>query len=159
MIIEQEICRRVAEVLQGLLPEAEVNGNWLPDPGGLPKGAGGWPGAKLTVSVGARAYPDYTAATATFAVSLEGEFPFAEDADLEKSVAAYGEIAARLEEWHADISAVKRDLTVDGGFGPTGLKLSGGDFDPDREAGKRYYSQSFELRGRIVKRSLGGLDV
>ena len=50
MIIEQEICRRVAEVLQGLLPEVEVNGNWLPDPGGLPKGAGGWPGAKLTVS-------------------------------------------------------------------------------------------------------------
>ena len=153
MIIEQEICRRIAEVLQGLLPEIEVYGNWLPDPGGLPKGADGWPGAKLTVYVGARAYPNYTAATATFAVSLEGEFPFAEDADLEKSVAAYGAIAARLGEWHADIAAVKRDLTVKGGFDPAGLKLSGGEFDPDRDAHVRWYSQSFELRGRILPTS------
>ena len=126
MIIEQEICRRVAEVLQGLLPDVEVHGNWLPDPGGLPKGAEGYRGARLDVSVGTRSYPGYTAATASFAVTLEAEFPLDEDADLEQSVAAYGAIAARLAEWHADIAAVKRDLTIVSGFDPAGLRLTGG---------------------------------
>ena len=153
-VVEQQLCKRLADVLQERLPGISIDGNWLPS-ATTPKGAEIWRGAKLDVTVGTRSYGEFTAKTAEMQVSLEGEFPVAADPSLDRSVAAYAEVVALLEEWHGDIAAVKRDLTLDG-FDPVGLRLAGGTFELDRDTKVRYYSQTFTVRGRIVPSVLGG---
>jgi len=147
-VIEQQLCKRLADILQERLPGVSIDGNWLPS-ATTPKGAEIWRGAKLDVNVGTRSYGEFTAKTAEMQVSLEGEFPVAADPSLDRSVAAYAAVVALLEEWHGSIAAVKRDLTIDGDFYPVGLRLSGGTFELDRDTKVRYYSQTFAVRGRI----------
>lgn len=146
-VTEQQLCKRLADVLQERLPGISIDGNWLPS-ATTPKGAEIWRGAKLDVNVGTRSYGEFTAKTAEMQVSLEGEFPVAADPSLDRSVAAYAEVVALLEEWHGSIAAVKRDLALDT-FDPVGLRLAGGTFELDRDTKVRYYSQSFAIRGRI----------
>lgn len=146
-VVEQQLCKRLADVLQERLPGVSIDGNWLPS-ATTPKGAEIWRGAKLDVNVGTRSYGEFTAKTAEMQVSLEGEFPVAADPSLDRSVAAYAEVVALLEEWHGDIAAVKRDLTLDG-FDPVGLRLAGGTFELDRDTKVRYYSQTFTVQGRM----------
>ena len=147
-VVEQQLCKRLADLLQGRLPGISIDGNWLPS-ATVPKGAEIWRGAKLDVTVGTRSYGEFTSRTAEMEVKLDGEFPVAADPSLDRSVAAYAEVVALLEEWHGDIAAVKRDLSLDG-FDPVGLRLSGGTFELDRDTKVRYYSQTFAVRGRIV---------
>ena len=146
-VIEQQLCKRLADVLQERLPGISIDGNWLPS-ATTPKGAEIWRGAKLDVNVGTRSYGEFTSLTAEMEVRLEGEFPVAADATLDRSVAAYAEVVALLEEWHGSIAAAKRDLSLDS-FDPVGLRLAGGTFELDRDTKARYYSQSFIIRGRI----------
>ena len=154
-VVEQELCKRLADVLQRRLPGISIDGNWLPS-ATTPKGAGIWRGAKLDVTVGTRSYGEFTSRTAEMDVRLDGEFPVAADPSLDRSVAAYSGVVALLEEWHGDIAAVKRDLTLDG-FDPVGLRLSGGTFELDRDTKVRYYSQTFAVQGRM-KQSLATND-
>ena len=149
-VIEQEICKRVATAFKAVLPGFDVEGNFLPDETGTFKGMEVYSPGKLIVTVGARSYPAYTSLIATLEVSLECEIPVEADASLERAVAAFGAMTALLEEWHGSLAAVKRDLTVEDGFDPVGLRLSGGDFDLDRDDKTRRFSQSFEIKGRIV---------
>ena len=146
-VIEQSLCKRLADVLQKRLPGVSIDGNWLPS-ATTPKGTEIWRGAKLDVTVGTRSYGEFTSKTAEMQVSLEGEFPVAADPSLNRSVAAYAAVVALIEEWHGSIAAVKRDLTLDG-FDPVGLRLAGGTFELDRETNVRYYSQTFAVRGRV----------
>ena len=131
-LIEQQLCKRLADVLQERLPGISIDGNWLTS-ATTPKGAEIWRGAKLDVTVGTRSY---------------GEFPVSADPSLDRSVAAYAAVVAIIEEWHGSIAAVKRDLSLDG-FDPVGLRLSGGTFELDRDTKVRYYSQTFAVRGRV----------
>ena len=152
-VVEQELCKRLADVLQGRLPGISIDGNWLPAYAGGSgaasiKGADIWRGAKLDVTVGTRSYGKFTSRTAEMDVRLDGEFPVAADPSLDRSVAAYSEVVALLEEWHGSIAAVKRDLTLDG-FDPVGLRLAGGTFELDRDTKVRYYSQTFTVQGRM----------
>ena len=153
-VVEQELCKRLADILQERLPGISIDGNWLPS-ATTPKGADIWRGAKLDVTVGTRSYGEHTSLTAEMEVRLDGEFPVAADPSLDRSVAAYAKVVALLEEWHGSIAAVKRDLALDT-FDPVGLRLAGGTFELDRETKIRYYSQTFAVRGRIVPSVLGG---
>ena len=146
-VVEQSLCKRLADILQERLPGISIDGNWLPS-ATTPKGADIWRGAKLDVTVGTRSYGEFTAKTAEMQVSLEGELPVAADPSLDRAVAAYAEVVSLLEEWHGSIAAAKRDLTTDG-FDPVGLRLAGGTFELDRDTKVRYYSQTFAIRGRI----------
>ena len=146
-VVEQQLCKRLADVLQERLPGISIDGNWLPS-ATTPKGAEIWRGAKLDVNVGTRSYGEFTSLTAEMEVRLEGEFPVAADATLDRSVAAYAEVVALLEEWHGSIAAAKRDLSLDS-FDPVGLRLTGGTFELDRDTKVRYDSQSFVVRGRM----------
>ena len=146
-LIEQQLCKRLADVLQERLPGISIDGNWLTS-ATTPKGAEIWRGAKLDVTVGTRSYGEFTSLTAEMEVRLEGEFPVAADPSLDRSVAAYAAVVALIEEWHGSIAAVKRDLSLDG-FDPVGLRLSGGTFELDRDTKVRYYSQTFAVRGRV----------
>lgn len=162
-VVEQQLCKRLADLLQERLPGISIDGNWLPS-ATTPKGADIWRGAKLDVTVGTRSYGEFTSRTAEMEVQLEGEFPVAADPTLDRSVAAYAEVVALIEEWHGDIAAVKRDLTLHSSdstlstlhstlstlFDPVGLRLAGGTFELDRDTKVRYYSQTFAVRGRIV---------
>ena len=150
-VVEQEICKRLAEVFQRALPDVSVGGNWLPSGSSAIKGAEPWRGAKLDISVGTRSYDKYTSLTCEMQVDLEGEFPVASDPTLDRSVAAYAAVAAVLDEWHGSISAVKRDLAVEGCFDPVGLQAAGGVFELDRDTKVRHYSQTFALRGRVAR--------
>ena len=150
-VVEQQLCKRLADVLQERLPGISIDGNWLPS-ATTPKGAEIWRGAKLDVNVGTRSYGEFTSLTAEMEVQLEGEFPVAADPSLDRSVAAYGEVVALIEEWHGSIAAVKRDLTLDS-FDPVGLRLAGGTFELDRDTKVRYYSQTFAVRGRTKERN------
>lgn len=154
-VIEQQLCKRLADVLQERLPGISIDGNWLPS-ATTPKGAEVWRGAKLDVNVGTRSYGEFTSRTAEMEVRLEGEFPVAADPSLDRSVAAYAAVVALIEEWHGDIAAVKRDLTLHSAdstlstlFDPVGLRLAGGTFELDRDTKVRYYSQTFAVRGRV----------
>ena len=147
-VVEQQLCKRLADLLQERLPGVSIDGNWFPSATTL-KGAEIWRGAKLDVTVGTRSYGEFTAKTAEMQVSLEGEFPVAADPSLDRSVAAYAAVVALIEEWHGSIAAVKRDLTLDDTFDPVGLRLAGGTFELDRETKIRYYSQTFAVRGRV----------
>ena len=146
-VVEQQLCKRLADILQERLPGISIDGNWLPS-ATTPKGAEIWRGAKLDVTVGTRSYGQFTSKTAEMQVSLEGEFPVAADPSLDRSVAAYAGVIALLEEWHGSIAAVKRDLSLDT-FDPVGLRLAGGTFELDRDTKVRYYSQTFAVRGRV----------
>lgn len=146
-VVEQQLCKRLADLLQERLPGVSIDGNWLPS-ATVPKGAEIWRGAKLDVTVGTRSYGEHTSLVAEMEVRLEGEFPVAADPSLDRAVAAYAAVVALLEEWHGSIAAVKRDLTLDG-FDPVGLRLAGGEFELDRETKVRYYSQTFAVRGRV----------
>ena len=150
-VIEQQLCKRLADLLQERLPGISIDGNWLPS-ATTPKGAEIWRGAKLDVTVGTRSYGEFTSLTAEMEVRLDGEFPVAADPSLDRSVAAYAAVVALLEEWHGSIAAVKRDLSLDG-FDPVGLRLAGGTFELDRDTKVRYYSQTFAVRGRIKERN------
>ena len=150
-VIEQQLCKRLADVLQERLPGISIDGNWLPS-ATTPKGAKIWRGAKLDVNVGTRSYVEFTSLTAEMEVRLEGEFPVASDPSLYRSVAAYAKVVALIEEWHGSIAAVKRDLTLDS-FDPVGLRLAGGTFELDRDTKVRYYSQTFAVRGRTKERN------
>ncbi len=150
-VVEQQLCKRLAGVLQDRLPGISIDGNWLPS-ATPPKGAEIWRGAKLDVNVGTRSYGEFTSLTAEMEVRLEGEFPVAADQTLDRSVAAYGEVVALIEEWHGSIAAVKRDLALES-FDPVGLRLAGGTFELDRDTKVRYYSQTFAVRGRIKERN------
>ena len=147
-VVEQQLCKRLADLLQGRLPGISIDGNWLPS-ATTPKGAEIWRGAKLDVTVGTRSYGEFTSLTAEMEVRLDGEFPVAADPSLDRSVAAYAAVVALIEEWHGSIAAVKRDLTLDNTFDPVGLRLAGGTFELDRDTKVRYYSQTFAVRGRV----------
>ena len=178
-VVEQQLCKRLADLLQERLPGVSIDGNWCPS-ATTPKGADIWRGAKLDVTVGTRSYGEFTSLTAEMEVRLEGEFPVAADPTLDRSVAAYAAVVALIEEWHGSIAAVKRDLTIGSEgveecgsegvnsptpslthsptpslthsptlFDPVGLRLSGGTFELDRDTKVRYYSQTFAVRGRI----------
>ena len=167
-VIEQEICKRVATAFKAVLPGFDVEGNFLPDETGTFKGMEVYSPGKLIVTVGARSYPAYTTLIATVRVELECEIPVEADASLERALAAFGAATALLEEWHGNLAAVKRDIGItpggagesgqvtpggageSGGFDPVGLRLSGGDFDLDRDDKTRRFSQSFEIKGRIM---------
>ena len=146
-VVEQQFCKRLADLLQERLPGVSIDGNWLPS-ATTPKGAEIWRGAKLDVSVGTRSYGEFTAKTAEMQVRLEGEFPVAADPSLDRAVAAYAAVVALIEEWHGSIAAVKRDLSLDF-FDPVGLRLAGGTFELDRDTKVRYYSQTFAVQGRM----------
>lgn len=146
-VVEQQLCKRLADILQERLPGISIDGNWLPS-ATTPKGADIWRGAKLDVTVGTRSYGEFTSRTAEMEVHLEGEFPVAADPTLDRSVAAYAAVVALIEEWHGSIAAAKRDLSLDS-FDPVGLRLAGGTFELDRETKVRYYSQTFAVRGRM----------
>jgi len=149
MNIEQEICKRVSDVLKCLLTDVEIDGNWNVD--GAEKGVGPKAGPRLEVSVSPRKYDGYTSRVAELDVTFEGAFPFADDVTFARTVEAYDTLVGRLEEWHGDISSVKRDLTVDGAFDPVGLRLSGGTMEIDRETKVRNFTQQITIKGRISK--------
>ncbi len=152
MTVEQQLCKRLADILKELLPDVDVEGNFLPDETDTFKGMDIYRGGRLDVVVGTRKYESYTSLTAEMDVALEGEFPVAEDADLTASLETYERIVGLLETWHGDVAAVKSALTIDGVFGPVGLRLSGGVFELDRETKTRVLSQTFTLRGRMSGR-------
>jgi len=149
--VEKQICRRLADVFQDLLPDVSVGGNWLPEKSGILKTAHAKPdsSARLDANVQPRSYPTPSSAVHEIRVDLDGTFAAAFDPDLERSAAAYGGLAAKLEEWHRSIAALKRDLTLDG-WEPCGMRLSGGEWTIDRDGGDRLYSQSMILTGRLT---------
>jgi len=154
MNIETEICGELSRVFQTLLPGLEVEGNWLVDDDFL-KGVESGKTEKMEISVSPRKYDGYTSRVAEFAVTIDTTFSLADDADLIRTVEAYELIVGKLEQWHADISAVKSDLYFNNeiehiGFDPVGFKIDGGNFDIDRETKTRHLTQQFTIKGRIT---------
>ena len=154
--VEQRLCRRIAEVFQGLLPDVPVEGNWLAESSGVVKGTARLldRGARMDVAVSPLGYASYSGVVAEVRVELEAEFSAAFDAGLERSVAAYAAVAARLGEWHGSVAAVKADLAL-ADFAPAGLRLEPGTWEIDRETTARTYAQAFTVRG-VVRRAADG---
>jgi len=153
MIIEQELCKTLATVFEGVLNGVSIDGNWLPPKGGNPKGAEARKMVSLYIRVGSRNYTSYTTRVAEIMVSFEFKAALASDPNLSRSAEAYEATIGRLEDWQHDIEAVKRDLTISGLFDPVGLVLGGNapEFDPKDEDENRTFTQTITIKGRISK--------
>jgi len=158
MTIEKELCKAVVGVFQEMLNDVEIHGNWIPDDD--IKGVDVYEGRRLDVNVSARKYDGYSSPMAEMSVTLEAEFAAEDDITLAETVSAYESVIGKLEEWHHDIAAVKRDLTLTNQlpttnqpttiFVPVGLKVDGGQpIEIDRETKTRSFTQQFTIKGRI----------
>jgi len=174
MIIEQELCKALAAVFEGVLNGVSIDGNWIPPKGGNPKGAEARKMVSLYIRVGSRNYTSYTTRVAEIMVSFEFKAALASDPNLSRSAEAYEATVGRLEDWQHDIEAVKRDLTIEAkardegedstlrlglnpspspAFDPVGLVLGGNapEFDPKDEDENRTFTQTITIKGRISK--------
>jgi len=152
MNVEIELCVNLSTVFQSLLPGLEIEGNWAVDESYL-KGVDTATTEKLEINVSPRKYDGYTSRMAEFSVSLEGEFSLADDASFARTTEVYELMVGKLDEWHGDITAVKRDLSVSEGngcrFDPVGFRLDGGNVEIDRDTKTRHITQQFTIKGRI----------
>lgn len=152
MLVEQELCRKLVDILKDRLPDVEVDGNWLPEDDGGIKGTPDTEGSVLHVRVGMRGYTSFTDKVAEIGVELEGSIRSADDADGNSTFVCCSKILSLLSGWQDDIQAVKRDLSIDGHFNPYGYRLEpNGTLDIEEETLIRKYNQSFTLKGRISK--------
>jgi len=148
MNIETELCKALSRVFQGRLDGLPVEGNWIADETYL-KGVDAGETEKLEITVSPRKYEGYTSRIPEFSVTLEATLALSDDASLERTLGIYETIAGILEDWHENISSVKRDLTVASAFDPVGFRLDGGTFELDRETKSRNITQQFTIKGRI----------
>lgn len=148
MSVEKGICTAVCRILDGMVLGAAIRGNLVAD--GAFKGVTKTLGPKIEVAVKPRRYDGYSSPMAEIGVTLYGAYPSTSDATLGRTMDCYDTVAARLDEYHRTIAAVKRDFTVDG-FTPVGFRLGGDDdgieIDPDTK--KRYFALQFTIKGRI----------
>ncbi len=156
MTVEQQLCKRLADILKELLPGVDVEGNFLPDETDTFKGMDVYQGASIDVVVSTRAYDTFSTHTAELRVDINGELPVESDPDLSATIGLYADIVHLLEDWRGDIASVKRDLTLKDGedctiFDPVGLRLDNGDFELDPESKSRTFQLPFTVRGRITK--------
>ena len=150
MLVEQELCRKLVDIFREALPSVDVQGNWLPSEDGGFKGEPEINGSVLEVRVGQRGYTSYTNKVAEIRVEIEGTIRVEEDTDMIGTFVCCGKILGILSGWQDDITAVKRDLTIDEKFDPVGYLLgTDGDLDIEKETLTRKYNQSFTIKGRI----------
>lgn len=152
MLVEQELCRKLVDIFKDALPSVEVEGNWLPSEDGGFKGEADISGSVLHIRVSPRSYDSFTDKIAEFKVDLEGTIRVEEDTDGSGTFICCGKLLSVLSSWQDDISAVKRDLSVEGHFNPVGFRMDpNGDLDIEQDTLTRKYNQSFTLKGRISK--------
>ena len=159
MLVEQELCRKLVDIFAAALTGVDVQGNWLPSDDGGFKGEPDVEGSVLHVRVSPRSYDSYTDKIAEFKVELEGTIRVEEDTDMTGTFVCCAKLLAILTGWQNDITAVKRDLTIEQSnnpnnrtilFAPVGYRMDpGGDLDIENDTLTRKYNQSFTLKGRI----------
>ena len=150
MNAERNICLAICRILDGLKLGAAIRGNLIAD--GSFKGVATALGPKIDVEVKPRRYDGYSSPMAEFGVTLNGEYTATSDATLARTMDCYDTVQARLDDYHRDFLAVKRDFTLEG-FTPVGFRLGGDDVGIliDTNSKKRYFTLQFTLKGRISK--------
>ena len=167
MHIEEQLCKRLKDILNGIFTEAgieiEVDGNWIVDEyGGFKDVDSTGAGSKVYVKVMPRSYPEYTAKTAEMEVRIEADFRQDDSTDGRKVNAAYAKLIGLLDLWHDDFEAMKSALSIQQtnnqqpttnnySFDPCGLRLSGGQWDRTSDPTGWSLDQSFTIKGRIKR--------
>ena len=163
MHIEEQLCKRLVDILKGIFTDAgleiEVDGNWLVDEfGGFKDVDSTGAGSKVYVKVMPRSYPAYTAKTAEMDVKIEADFRHDDCPDGAKVNAAYAKLIDLLDLWHDDFGEMKKALAIQYthttytySFDPCGLRLSGGQWDRTSDPLGWSLDQSFTIKGRIKR--------
>ena len=165
MHIEEQLCKRLADILKNLFTEAgleiEVDGNWLVDEdGGFKDVDETGAGSKCYVKVMPRSYPEYTAKTAEMECRIEADFRHDDCPDGRKVNAAYAKLIDLLDLWHDDFEEMKKALSINSSlstlnsslsFDPCGLRLSGGQWDRTSDPLGWSLDQTFTIKGRIKR--------
>lgn len=153
-MIERDIEKATIAKVQALAIDGlSVTGIWQPSASGVVKGVEDSAFvASLAVVAKPRTYQSFSLPRADLAVSLALRVLIDRAPDGEALHDFTAPLDALLEDWQANIDSVKTDFTVPR-FNPCGFRLDGGEVSFDRAAMAWLVTQSFTLRGIVLKKA------